>query len=1488
MDMAKAPFSSTPDTGTPFVRLEVRHGNSKPVSFEITGEEFLIGSVPGCDLRLPGTNLPPVVCLIARQPDGVRLRKLAPTLPVLINGQTVTQSALTPLHQGDLVSIGATDIRIDLFNEVRAEPAPAPVPEPTPPPMRETDIDEENRRQEWARRTRELEDREQALEEDRVLWYKRREELEQELRQAREEAAKFAPDPEELEQLRQDQAEIARQRRELFDERGAWESRKSEFEQLRAEIERRRQELDRTQEELDRSKREFDDRLTALSEDQGGIERLRAELQEQREKAEKERQELREQTEKERQEFREQCEKTQAELAAKAEEAANLRADLICQQTDLIQQRTNLDRQTGEAAEIRAELEQKKAEITQQQSDIANVRKDLYDQFREKRDHLARMQEAVREAHNQLQSRQLQLDDELLRQRHETEAEIYQRRQTFEHEHLKRVEEAQEELRQLEERKQQQIVLQTQTEGELRECVEELQNQADLKEKRIAELNREIEAVRSTVIDEAILRERIEAELRQHFETKQASVEKLASELDTRQAELQRKLDELPNLQAAERGLNEREASMQERENRLQQREQEFEELARRAKEFRPLTEADVLQYQSDLARLDRLRANLEEKSEQMRQRAVELDARWDRFHQEAKELEDQIHLVDARSEAVRSRELTLQERENEFDARDAKLKERTAQIEGQQIMLATLRTRLEQMREEVMHESAELAGLRAKHLHSEDEMQHRLRQIELAREQMAAEKQGYEESSRLFVERSALMHQAVNRMREVQQTLAVDEERMRQRTLELETKSAEIEEQTALLRAKLEQAQQLHNRLEADRAALKEQQDKLLDSDDTRGALQEVLRRRSEEIAARARELDAKAAQLDEQTRLLNEQADALDKLRQDAVTSRQQTEDFSGALAVREEELRQAQRTIIEQQKLLEATRAQFEQAKKDYEERQNLSKSEIEGLRASLSQQANEFVSRMPNLEERAQQALDKTAAAQNQLRQQLAELHHYAEQSRTDLDALRQQVRAESERLREQEAALNRGRSEHRLSVASFKQQLIEWQSRFGDMKQSIARNENKLGEREALVEATSAQLAKQAEVLQAQQREVTEKRTEVEKHLSDMREWYRRKIRELIANKDGRGTESAARSPSESPILSLPNQPAGGATPPKDSRPATILTMADDLDPADRKLGELLRSLELVDSDTIGALWGESRRQRRPLRQVLLSGGYLTLYQLALIESGSLSKLMLGRFHVIDRLVYSTRESIFRVNDPQRDKGTCILRQLGEAEMADPIHPDEYRQRFAAVRDLAHPNLAATLEVLELNNRPAVVQEWLTGLPGGDWPATVAVPGVWFRLVSQIALGLHTAHSSGLIHGRLTADSFLLTPDGTVKILGIGEPAWLQPTAGAKEPTVQDDLRALGQAAMLWSGLAGGKAKKTKGKPFAPELMGVLLKLGADTGAIAEAEVYPSAAALLEELDQIGVELSADSSAWQKLTEHVRANQSDGPLLRQSA
>src|SRR4029079_14232 len=85
-------------------------------------------------------------------------------------------------------------------------------------------------------------------------------------------------------------------------------------------------------------------------------------------------------------------------------------------------------------------------------------------------------------------------------------------------------------------------------------------------------------------------------------------------------------------------------------------------------------------------------------------------------------------------------------------------------------------------------------------------------------------------------------------------------------------------------------------------------------------------------------------------------------------------------------------------------------------------------------------------------------------------------------------------------------------------------------------------------------------------------------------------------------------------------------------------------------------------------------------------------------------------------------------------------------------------------------------------------------------PGGDWPAGVASPGVWHRLMMQAALGLHAAPAVGVTHGRLTPNSFLLTRPGVVKLVGVGEPPWLHAGRAGQEATAEDDLKALGHGA----------------------------------------------------------------------------------------
>src|SRR5438132_1436427 len=105
---ARTPGNATdmahpPPLAAPAVRLEVRHGAARTVAYDVTGDEFVVGTVPGCDLRLSGANLPPVLCVVARHPDGPRLRKPAPALPLLLNGQPVQTASL---QAGDVITLG--------------------------------------------------------------------------------------------------------------------------------------------------------------------------------------------------------------------------------------------------------------------------------------------------------------------------------------------------------------------------------------------------------------------------------------------------------------------------------------------------------------------------------------------------------------------------------------------------------------------------------------------------------------------------------------------------------------------------------------------------------------------------------------------------------------------------------------------------------------------------------------------------------------------------------------------------------------------------------------------------------------------------------------------------------------------------------------------------------------------------------------------------------------------------------------------------------------------------------------------------------------------------------------------------------------------------------------------------------------------------------------------------------------------------------------
>src|SRR5262249_14246785 len=114
--MAQASPSSSRPSGAvatfgplPGVRLELRHGSARPLVYEVSDLGFPSGSVPGCDLRVPGVDLPPVLCLIPRHTGGATLRKLVPAQMILVNGRPLANG---PLVHGDRVSVGPVELLV--------------------------------------------------------------------------------------------------------------------------------------------------------------------------------------------------------------------------------------------------------------------------------------------------------------------------------------------------------------------------------------------------------------------------------------------------------------------------------------------------------------------------------------------------------------------------------------------------------------------------------------------------------------------------------------------------------------------------------------------------------------------------------------------------------------------------------------------------------------------------------------------------------------------------------------------------------------------------------------------------------------------------------------------------------------------------------------------------------------------------------------------------------------------------------------------------------------------------------------------------------------------------------------------------------------------------------------------------------------------------------------------------------------------------------
>jgi hypothetical protein len=760
----------------------------------------------------------------------------------------------------------------------------------------------------------------------------------------------------------------------------------------------------------------------------------------------------------------------------------------------------------------------------------------------------------------------------------------------------------------------------------------------------------------------------------------------------------------------------------------------------------------------------------------------------------------------------------------------------------------------------------------------------------------MQADQEQYAHDREQWVQRSAVMDAAVRQLKGAQENLAIEDERLRREAQEVEELRRQFTDADGVLQGRLAQLAETQERMDLERQSVQQRSVNIVQREQACAALQEQLHRRSEEIASRHKEItdrlqeyQTKFAELDDKERQL-EQRDQ--EFKQQIETWQQAVQKKTDALQKQHAEVAGFTESHQEKMGHLELQRQTHAQERAQFQREQQAALDKLARARTELEtlrREATTFIQQLPDAELRAGTAVERLSHARELLASHLGEIHQYVRQCQDELEQLRGRLQADFDKLQEHEQTLRRNQDEHRLAVVAFRQQLIDWQGQIAELKRLLSRDETRLERRQAQVdervkemEAESQRLAQQAVELQEQERDVADRRQEMDRHLVDMREWYRRKLRELAGiplvpdtvHADAEPTILPVRVNAESPATTDDSEP--GIVPTSRS----ILSITGAVDQGDQKLGQVLRAAQLIDADPLTALLAEARRQRRSLRQVLLASGVITLYQLALIEAGNVDGLMLGPVRIIDRLRNTAHETVYRVFDPRR--GTeAVLRHLAEADMRVAARPDEFRQRFAQAM-LNDPHLANTLEVLELSGRPAVVQEWLSGLPASDWPPLAAAPGVCYRLLTQAAKGLARAHQAGVVHGHLSDALLVLTGEGVLKICGLGEPPWLIGFQQDEGPTSRDDLRALGKIVSSWC-TPPGVRKGPKTKPLPDALVSALYRLAADGDT-----AYRDVGELLDDLQKAAGAIPPNAEAWDRLVKYVREHGSAEGQLRQSA
>src|SRR6202051_3075805 len=147
--------------------------------------------------------------------------------------------------------------------------------------------------------------------------------------------------------------------------------------------------------------------------------------------------------------------------------------------------------------------------------------------------------------------------------------------------------------------------------------------------------------------------------------------------------------------------------------------------------------------------------------------------------------------------------------------------------------------------------------------------------------------------------------------------------------------------------------------------------------------------------------------------------------------------------------------------------------------------------------------------------------------------------------------------------------------------------------------------------------------------------------------------------------------------------------------------------------------------------------------------------------------------LLGRYRILEKIGSGGMGVVFRAHDERRDRDVAI-KTLPELELVTEATRRQFRREALSLAKISDPHVAMAFDFGHDNGTYYLVTELVPGLTLEAKLAGRPLPEAEvLHLGKQLASGLESAHSEGVIHRDLKPGHLKETPDGRLKILDFG-------------------------------------------------------------------------------------------------------------------